>query len=221
MTSLLSYPVTELIPESPKRTRHSRAFHWRGAIGGCIFLPAFVILSLGQGIVPEGSLLDWVADSLGWLFFVLYATCRIWATLYVGGQKDQVMQTEGIYSLTRNPLYLGSTFLAFSACMFFQSVLLLLLTFLVLAFYLFWVIRSEEAYLRERFGSAFDDYVKRTPRFLPRFTHYRTPRQLTVNVSAMRREAGRLWGAACIPIAGALLETVRNNPHWPHLFRLL
>ena len=220
MTALISYPAESML-NPQEGGGHSRSFRWRGAIGGLVFLPAFALLSFSGGIVPEGSLLDWLADSLGWTFLVLYATCRVWATLYVGGHKDHVLQTEGIYSVTRNPLYLGSTCLALSACMFFQSALLLILTFLVLAFYLSRVIGSEEDFLRRRFGSAFDEYAQRTPRFLPRFTSYQSPERLAVSVSAMGREARRLWGAALVPIAGTLLETLRNNPHWPHLFRFL
>src|SRR3954452_23050810 len=162
------------VPDSP-HAPHSRSFHARGAVCALIFFPALTVVSLSSGIAPEGSLLDWFFDTAGWIFLVLYATCRIWATLYVGGRKDREMATDGIYSLTRNPLYLGSTCLALAASMFFQSPLLLILTVLVLAFYLQKVIRSEEAFLRQRFGPAFEAYAARTPRFLPRFSAYRTP----------------------------------------------
>lgn len=209
--------------KSPAGTgvRHSLPFRARGLVAAVIFFPAIVLANLTPPLAAEGSLLDWFFDSLGWTFLVLYVTCRIWATLFVGGRKDHRLQTDGIYSLTRNPLYLGSTCLALSVCFFLQSPLLFVLTLCVLAWYIAKVIRSEEVILRRLFGNAFDDYARTTPRFFPSFSNYRRPAGVSVDLLSIGREARRLWAAALFPLVGELMVTLRGNPHWPHLFHTL
>ncbi|MHA3774441.1 methyltransferase family protein [Verrucomicrobiota bacterium sgz303538] len=200
---------------------HSRSFHLRGAVGAIILLPAAATVLFSPPVAPEGSVLDWGFDMLGWVFFIVYATFRIWATLYVGGRKDRILQTEGIYSATRNPLYVGSACLAISAAFFFQSILLLALAVGVLAFYSAAVVRSEEEVLRQLFGTEFDNYVRQTPRFFPSFANYRTPQEVVVNIAAFRRETRRLLGAATLPIIADLVATLRTSPNWPHVFSFL
>lgn len=204
-----------------QKLRHTRAFRLRGPVAGFVFFPALLLVSFGGPIAEPGTFGYWLFDSLGFIFLTLYATCRIWATLYVGGRKDEQLQSTGIYSLSRNPLYLGSTCLALSGSFFLQSPLLFALTAIILGYYLFKVIPSEEAVLRDRFGAAFDEYTRLTSRFVPRLTSYRPAAGVTLDFPALRREARRLWGAALLPIVGELIATLRVNPHWPHLFRLL
>lgn len=203
------------------KTAHSRSYHWRGAVGALILFPAAAAVIFSTPAVQEGSLLDWGFDAFGWVFFTLYVTFRIWATLYVGGRKDRILQTEGIYSATRNPLYVGSACLALAAALFFQSILLFALTSALLVFYSVAVVRSEEQVLRQLFGTQFDDYVRQTPRFFPSFANYRTPKEVVVDIAAFRREARRLWVAASLPIIAELVATLRTGPNWPHWFKLL
>src|ERR1700759_5319222 len=88
---------------------HTGFFRLRGFVGGLVLLPALVLISLSTPIIPPDSPFDDVLESTGWILLALYVTCRLWATIYIGGRKDAQLQTTGIYSVTRNPLYLGST----------------------------------------------------------------------------------------------------------------
>ena len=87
---------------------HSRAFNLRGFLGGMVFVPAMGIAVFSTSNVAPGSVAALIYSICAWVFFVLYATFRIWATLYLGGHKDRVLQTTGIYAATRNPLYFGT-----------------------------------------------------------------------------------------------------------------
>ena len=203
------------------KVSHTKSFRWRGLIGSLLFIPAAIAVIFSTPMVTEGGLLEWACNACGWFLLVVYATFRIWATLYVGGRKDRVLQTEGIYSATRNPLYFGGACLALAAALFFQSLLLLLLTLVVLAFYSVAVVRSEEDVLRQLFGETFENYSRETPRFFPSFSRYRRPKEVLVNLDAMRREARRLWLAAALPIVAELVSNLRDSPDWPHWFYLL
>ena len=85
------------------------------------------------------------------------------------GQKADVLNTTGIYSIVRHPLYLGN-FLIWLGFSFFTHSFFFIFS-AVLLFILFFerVIFVEEDFLRERFGQAFKDWAEKTPRMIPSF----------------------------------------------------
>lgn len=202
------------------KLRHSASFHRRGAVSALVLVPIGVLVAFSTPIVHQGTLLNWVFQSLGWVFLTLCATFRLWATLYIGGRKDRVLQTEGAYSVTRNPLYLGSACQAVAVALFFQSLFLLFGTMALILFFSLTVVRSEEVVLRGHFGAQFDEYARETPRFFPNFSRYRRPKEVMVDLDSIRREARRMWLAALLPIGAGLMTHLRDHPNWPHWFKL-
>lgn len=88
-------------------------------------------------------------------------------------EKNEVLATSGPYAHTRNPLYLGSIILAAGFLIAAQSWWLpLIAAAMLLAIYVP-VIRSEEAFLRERFPQ-FADYATHVPRLFPRIRPYQS-----------------------------------------------
>jgi protein-S-isoprenylcysteine O-methyltransferase Ste14 len=95
----------------------------------------------------------------------------VWLRAYASGyvRKNAEITQTGPYAHTRNPLYLGSMMIAFGfAVAAWNWVILVALAVLFAVIYLP-TIRSEEAYLRERFAG-FDEYAAKVPRLLPRLT---------------------------------------------------
>ena len=203
-----------------KSPHQSLAYEKRGTIGIVLLIPTAIFIILSHPAVPEGSVLDLATDVLAWLFFVLYVSLRLWATVYVGGQKDKELQTQGPYSVTRNPLYLGSLCLAFSITLFFDSLSLLLASCVMGGIYSSWVVGAEERYLEKKFGEDYRKYCQRTPRFLPSFSRYHSDPSLQFPLKALKMEAKRLWGAALIPIFSEIIMHLRMAPWWPHWFLL-
>jgi hypothetical protein len=85
-------------------------------------------------------------------------------------QKDRLLATSGIYARTRNPLYLGSAFLAAGFVIAGRSWWAGLLVAVYFAAFYYAVMRNEERDLRKRFGAEFDEYAARVPLFFPRFS---------------------------------------------------
>jgi protein-S-isoprenylcysteine O-methyltransferase Ste14 len=83
-------------------------------------------------------------------------------------RKYERLATTGPYARTRNPLYLGSFFLAAGAVLAARSWWVAALVAGYLAAFYPAVMRREEADLRERYGAAFDRYAQRVPRLFPR-----------------------------------------------------
>jgi protein-S-isoprenylcysteine O-methyltransferase Ste14 len=84
-------------------------------------------------------------------------------------KKADVLNTTGIYSVTRHPLYLGNFLIWMGMSFFTHSFFFSLAAILLFFLYYERIIFVEEDFLRERFGQAFDDWAEKTPVFFPRF----------------------------------------------------
>ena len=89
-------------------------------------------------------------------------------------RKNRELSVTGPYAYTRNPLYLGSMFMAAGFAVALQSWLLGLLLAAGFAVIYIPVIASEEQFLRATYPG-FDDYCRRVPRLVPRFVPRFTP----------------------------------------------
>jgi protein-S-isoprenylcysteine O-methyltransferase Ste14 len=133
---------------------------------------------------------------------------RLWCSLYIGGRKNSELVTEGPYSMTRNPLYFFSLlgFVGIGFCTRSISFSVSVLAFFVLVYPS--VIASEEAFLRVRFGAAFEAYCARTPRFFPSVARYRASDVCEVRIQQFRRTAGDViwfvWLAGIVALVEAL-----------------
>jgi protein-S-isoprenylcysteine O-methyltransferase Ste14 len=86
-------------------------------------------------------------------------------------QKDKQLTTSGPYAYTRNPLYLGSLFLAAGFAIAARNWWIVAIMLLMFAVIYITVIAAEERYLRQTFPG-YDDYARHVPRMLPRLTRY-------------------------------------------------
>lgn len=205
---------------TPKTVSNSWIFTHRSLIGVVFLLPAGLAVIFSRPLLNESAPAALALDFLGWLLFLAYLGMRIWATLYVGGVKDKILQTTGPYSITRNPLYLGGFCFALSLACFLKSFSLMALALVASVAYVLWVIPAEEEVLESIFGATFREYTQRTPRMIPRFSLYNAAPTVEVRLRAMRTEAKRLLTASMMPILIFILLHFRSMPWWPHWFTL-
>jgi protein-S-isoprenylcysteine O-methyltransferase Ste14 len=96
---------------------------------------------------------------------VVGESIRIWSSGHI--HKNQVLTVTGPYSLSRNPLYVGSFILGFGF-MVAMGVLWLAVTFLLFYASVYWfTIRWEEDKLAKTFPDECENYFRDVPRFLP------------------------------------------------------
>ena len=116
-------------------------------------------------------------DTTRWLGVVLFAAgraLRLWPVFVLGRrfsglvaiQPDHTLVTRGIYSVIRNPSYLGMLLNSLGWGLAFRSGVGVLLTALLIP-PIVARIRAEEALLRMQFGGEFDSYCARTSRLIP------------------------------------------------------
>lgn len=86
-----------------------------------------------------------------------------------GEQEADVLNTTGIYSVVRHPLYLANFFLFFGLLLFVQVWWTVLIG--ILAFWLYYerIMITEEEFLKGKFKSAFSKWADKTPAFIPSF----------------------------------------------------
>ena len=122
---------------------------------------------------------------------------RIWAAGHL--EKSREVTTSGPYRFTRHPLYLGSSIMALGIAVGCRSMIVAALVFIYMATTIGAAIRTEEAFLRARFGDAYDAYAQdRAPRVERRFSwerawRNREYRALTGLIVTLLLLAFRAW----------------------------
>jgi protein-S-isoprenylcysteine O-methyltransferase Ste14 len=89
--------------------------------------------------------------------------------------KADSLNTSGLYSLARNPLYWGNMLIFAGLLTVFANpfALALFVVFLFLQYH--FIVLAEESFLREQHGPAYENYCRRIRRWLPRFDRHAPP----------------------------------------------
>jgi hypothetical protein len=91
------------------------------------------------------------------------------------GQVADVLNTTGLYSIVRNPLYLGNYLMWAAIAMLTGNIWFVLLFSLVFWIYYERIIYAEESFLRQTFGKTYLEWASKTPAFLPKHFNYKQP----------------------------------------------
>jgi protein-S-isoprenylcysteine O-methyltransferase Ste14 len=85
------------------------------------------------------------------------------------------VNTTGIYSIVRHPLYVGNFLIGLGVALV-QGVWWLPVIY-VLTFWIYYerIMFAEEAFLRQKFGQTYQRWASATPAFFPRFSQWRKP----------------------------------------------
>lgn len=139
-------------------------------------------------------------------------------------QIAETLNTSGLYSITRNPLYLGNFFMGLGIALFVHFWWLTLIY--MLAFWLYYerIVFAEEAFLRKKFGQAYLDWAQKTPAFIPDFRQYRKPDMSFSFRNVLRREYDGFFMVIAtmfaLELAGdyLILRTLKDNQLWIIVF---
>ncbi len=96
----------------------------------------------------------------------LGASLRFWASGYL--RKDVRPAVGGPYAFVRNPLYLGTYFMALGTAWAIENWILLAILSVVFAAIYHFIILDEEVKLRRLFANSYLHYCRVVPRFFPR-----------------------------------------------------
>lgn len=155
---------------------------------------AFGVLFLALAQPTPRSLL------MGLPIVILGEVLRTWSSGYI--RKDHALATDGPYSLTRNPLYLGNFLLGLGFCVMANRWPVMAAFLAVFALIYDATIEDEEQKLLKKFGDVFSLYCREVPRFFPRLTGWR-PAPFRWELVKKHREF-HTWAA----VAGVLVVVI-------------
>lgn len=98
----------------------------------------------------------WGSWRTGLLVALAGEALRLWAAGHL--EKSREVTSSGPYRLTRHPLYLGSSLIACGAVIAAHSVVAAIVAAIYMCATIAAAVHKEEAFLRQRFGSAYDRY---------------------------------------------------------------
>jgi protein-S-isoprenylcysteine O-methyltransferase Ste14 len=127
-------------------------------------------------------------------------------------QVAESLNTTGIYSVLRNPLYLGNFFMVLGLAMFVRSGWVCLVY--VLFFWLFYekIILMEEEFLIGKHGQRYLDWAAITPAFIPNLKLWQKPSLRFSFRTVLKKEYGSLFGMiASFMILETISEFIVNH----------
>jgi protein-S-isoprenylcysteine O-methyltransferase Ste14 len=129
--------------------------------------------------------------------------------------KADSLNTTGLYSLARNPLYWGNMLIFAGLLVAFANpwALALFVIFLFLQYH--FIVLAEESYLREQHDRAYQEYCGRVRRWLPRFGGWAPPAGRFGWKKVLYKENDSCFNL----VFGALLITAWKEIHFSGLWR--
>lgn len=87
--------------------------------------------------------------------------------------RADALNTTGIYAIVRNPLYIGNFFMFTGIVIVFSNVFAVLVFTLFLILQYYFIILSEEDFLKKKCGESYETYCSQVKRILPTFKNYK------------------------------------------------
>jgi protein-S-isoprenylcysteine O-methyltransferase Ste14 len=136
----------------------------------------------------------------------------------VHGQRADALNTSGLYSLLRNPLYLGNILIVLALALATKVWWVPPVVAILGLLYYERIVYAEEAFLVEKYGERYSAWAAVTPAFLPRFSNWRPPSLAFCWRTAMRREYHGLLvivvGLTAIELLTDLVGEGETLQHW-------
>lgn len=130
------------------------------------------------------------------------------------GQVAETLNTTGLYSVVRHPLYLGNYFMWLGPALFPRSLTVAVVVTLIFWLYYERIMLAEEEFLRRRFGEVYERWAASTPAFIPRLSSWRRPSLPFSPRNVLRREYSGVFGVVATFTAMEILSDVAATGHF-------
>ena len=79
------------------------------------------------------------------------------------------LETEGVYSISRNPIYSGIYFVLLGIQMYTYNILVFIISIIIYIFLSILIIKTEEKWCLKKFGKKYEEYCNQVNRIIPWF----------------------------------------------------
>ncbi len=142
------------------------------------------------------------------------------------GQVADVLNSRGIYSIVRHPLYVGNYFMWLGPALIPRSWAVATIVTLVFWLYYERIMFAEEEFLRRKFGESYERWASATPAFIPDPRRWVPPAVAFSLRNVLKREYSGLFGLiATMTVLELIAEyeasgRVWLDPMWAWIFGL-
>ena len=143
-----------------------------------ILVPGTIVAILPYLILNRSGPIDWPGISVMGIFAFVFGVVCAGVSLYCAWgfavyghgtpapiDPPKVLVTQGLYKFNRNPMYVGVIGVILSEALFFGSMSLLFYAALLWFGCHLFIIFYEEPHLRRKFGTKYQEYCRRVPRW--------------------------------------------------------
>jgi protein-S-isoprenylcysteine O-methyltransferase Ste14 len=222
--------------------RHGHTlFRWRSYIP--LLLAGPLLIALKEAAVIEDIMGGGLEDIWVLLCFLLslFGLSIRWLTVgfvpagtsgrNTQGQRAETLNTTGVYSIVRNPLYLGNFLTILGVVLSIKVWWLVLMVSMFFFIYMERIILAEESFLSEKYGEQYNSWREKTPVIIPDFKNWVPPALPFSLRTVLRREYQGLLGMVTAFFVTEIItdlvfeheafsEWVIEDAAWPALFAL-
>ena len=203
-------------------------FRWRGWIAFFI-LPIFAIAMVGGKSFGQPLGL-YTVGCLALSFLGLAMRCFTVGFVPKGTsgrnklrQEAEALNTTGMYSVVRHPLYLGNFTIFLGVVLFMRNFWVVIVSVLLAWLYFERMMIAEDGFLEKKFGEIYRRWADRTPTFIPNFKLWSSPDRRFSARTVLRREYSGFFAIiltySILDSIGSLFSggTFRIQQHWKYL----
>ena len=203
-------------------------FRWRGYLPLALFVPVIAGLSnsAGAGVQRIDALWEAICVAVSLVGLAVriatvgHAPGGTSGRRTVGGPSAIALNTSGLYSVVRHPLYLGNYFQWLGVAMLPGNPWVVVTISLIFWLYYERIMFAEEEYLRRLFPAEFVAWSAQTPAFIPDVARWKTAALPFCWRTAIQREYSGVFALvaafAFVSMLDASLDTRRLtiDPFW-------
>ncbi|MDP4665387.1 MAG: isoprenylcysteine carboxylmethyltransferase family protein [Flavobacteriaceae bacterium] len=157
----------------------NKLFKYRGQIPVVLFILAIPFIwttsyiDMSDATIGSLTIASIIVSLIGFYirFFAIATTPRGTSGRNTSKQVAESLNTKGIYSIVRHPLYLGNYFIWLGIVVFTFSWSFMLIFSLAYWIYYERIMYAEEQFLHKKFGDKYKNWSSKTPAFWPSFKH--------------------------------------------------
>lgn len=122
-------------------------------------------------------------------------------------QVAETLNTKGIYSVVRHPLYLGNFLMWLGIILYVDNIWFTITTILLFWLYYERIMFAEEQFLKRKFGEQYQKWSMTAPPFIPKFKGWKKANLEFSTRNVLKREYNGLFA---IGISFAYLNVLKN-----------
>ena len=170
-----------------------------------IYFTDFICLELENNFTFTAIVLS----SIGFIIraYTIGTTPRGTSGRNTKAQVAEVLNSTGIYSVVRHPLYLGNYFMWIGIVFFTFNWYFIIIVSLLYYLYYERIMFAEERFLERKFGQEYLDWASNLPAFVPKLSQFKKSHIPFSIISVMRREYS---GVLASVIGFLFVEFIRN-----------